>query len=186
MRIENNQIGHAEAIQLLQHGRAIEGFARVTMILATFIEEGHDDIDSSCLAADGHDDAEEIPEMIIRTRPMLFSENRKLREMRKDIGDDENIVSANGLIQCDFAFSGLEAHDLRLDHIIASQISGAVDIGICALRFALLALLVKHVVDLSCELVVRCVGNDSDRSERLEEITAKIGIKPFGVIRTLI
>jgi hypothetical protein len=117
---------------------------------------------------------------------MVFAENRKFRIMGKNIGDDKNIVSANGLIQGDLAFAGLEADDLRLYHIITAQIPGTVYIWIRAFRLALQALLIEHIIDLPRKFIVGCVGNDSDRTEWFEQVTAKIGIKPFGIVRTLI
>ena len=64
--IEGDDIVHTHFYKLLKCDGTVQGFTAGTFMLSAFIEERHDNIDSSGLASHGGYDTLQILEMIIR------------------------------------------------------------------------------------------------------------------------
>ena len=64
--VKGDDVLNTHADQFLQGQGAVQGFSAGALVLAAFIEEGHDYIDPAGFAAHGCDDALQILEMVIR------------------------------------------------------------------------------------------------------------------------
>ena len=114
MRIEGHDIGNAHCLQLLQCYSAVERLAVVAAVLSAAVEDRHDDVDSVCLAGCCLNDALEILEMIVRAHGILHAEVVIGHAVVAHVGDDEQILAADGLLDHALAVTGGETRALTL------------------------------------------------------------------------
>ena len=80
MSVKGNNIFHTHAYKFLKSQSAIQRFSGTSLVLPAFIEERHNDIDSSSFASDSGDHSFQILEMIIR-RHMIRPAGQGIRNI---------------------------------------------------------------------------------------------------------
>ena len=163
--LEGNDVFHAHVHQLLQSHGAVEGFPGAALVLAAFIQIGHDNRQTAGLAADSRDDALQILEMIVGRHVVRVAVKLVGQAVIADIHHQVQIVSADGIVDGALGLSGSEPGRVRRDQIRVALISGEGDIGF-VLQIAAVAPFYKVIVDLAAEVLAAFQWDQSERTDR--------------------
>ena len=124
MRIEGNDVVYAERSKLLKGKCTVQGFSCGTLMLSSFIKEGHDYVDSSCFSADCGNDTLNILEMIVRGHVIGMSANGIGFVVVADINQNVDVGATYGFVNRTFGFAGSETGKLGIENIGFSLITG--------------------------------------------------------------
>lgn len=92
-------------------------------MLSAFIEERHDDVDTSGLAVAGGDDTLQILVVVIRRHVVGIAVHVVSNTMIAYIGENEQILTADGLADLRFGFTASETGHIHVYEIVALDIA---------------------------------------------------------------
>ena len=105
VRVECDNIIHAECFELLKDICAVERLASASNLLSAFVEIRHDDIDPVSFSAGGSDDALEILKMIVRRHDIIKTAHLVCERVIAYVDEDVEIIAADSFLNCSFAFA---------------------------------------------------------------------------------
>ena len=92
-------------------------------MLSAFIEERHDDVDTSGFAVAGGDDTLQILVVVIRRHVVGIAVHVVSNTMIAYIGENEQILTADGLADLRFGFTASETGHIHVYEIVALDIA---------------------------------------------------------------
>ena len=167
MRIENDEVRNAEFIQFLEHFGTIPGFTvGIEFFTPSFVNERHDDVDTLGFSLNNGDYPQKIPIVIVRADDVITFNEFITVTVRKNIGNDVDIMTADTFKQGESTFSVIVSVKNRIDKIIRSAVSGAVYVGIALFLNAGRPFFKKNVRNALNKVFIGCMCDYADRPER--------------------
>jgi hypothetical protein len=131
--VKSDEILDPEVAELLVHDGGVQGLTAASLVLASLVKEGHDNIDPVGLAVDGGDHSLEILEMIVGRHVIGKAVHLICDGVIGDIHEDVDILASGGILKHSLAFAGGEAGQNDRKPVvlfIVSLISGVIPVFI--------------------------------------------------------
>ena len=113
--IKGDDVLHAHGLQLLQGNGAVQGLADDAAVLTAAVQGGHDDAHAVAAAGDGLDQTLQVGEVIVGGHVVVVIEELVGHGVVAGITDEENIVTADGLLHETLGVAALETGAGALD-----------------------------------------------------------------------
>ena len=121
--VEGDNVLYAHRGQLLQAECAVERLSSGSFMLTAFVQEWHNNIDSTGFSTDSCNDTLQILEMVIRRHVVCVAAKRIRQTVIADIKQNVDIISADRFVDDTFCLSRTETRNLRLNDIAVALIA---------------------------------------------------------------
>ena len=121
--IEGDEIIHAHISQFCEHIGTVQRFPAGSSVLASFIQEGHDDIDALCLSGGCRNHPFQILIVVIRGFVIGITVNGIGKTVIAYVHNNEQILSVNGLMNASLCLSTSKTGTYGVQQIAVLNIS---------------------------------------------------------------
>ena len=164
--VKCDKVLDTQIAELFVHDRGVERLTAASLVLASLIQERHDDVNAARLAVDGRNDSFEILEMIVRGHMIGKTIHLIGNGMVCDIYKNIDIFSSCGLLQHSLAFARREAGERHRKSVIIFVISlvcGIVSVFVVVAHTEI----TDPLVDFHCEIIAGGKRNERKRRYRI-------------------